>query len=129
MTKKKRASPPGDTPVARSHVPSAIKARVITLYNIIIAVILAITGLTCVFTPLGGDVRVFLASAKLADYYGSFPFNIDLSWEHKPLGNRFFTYFIYKLATAFSSFQDKMGFELTVKILGVITHLFLNFDV
>jgi hypothetical protein len=59
---------------------------------------------------LNDDIHVFLGVARLADSFGSFPANIDMAWELKPIGNRLIFYLFYKL------FQSVIGNEWLVQV-------------
>jgi hypothetical protein len=85
--------------------------------DILAGLILAITAYTYILTPLGGDIKIFFASARMADFDGSFPLNVNTSWEIKPLGNRIFIYLFYKLTSLFTDYQNKLNFEPMVKLI------------
>lgn len=88
---------------------------------LVILLIFLIISYWYIVTPLGWDIRVMMSSAYLADnYFGGGINGIYHSWELKPIGNRLIIYIIYKLAILFSSFRDKIRFEMNVKLIWLI---------
>ena len=65
------------------------------------------TWISFILTPLAGDIKIFLASAKQASYIsndllvGSFKV-----WELKSVLSRFLAYFLYKIACLFAPFNS-----------------------
>jgi hypothetical protein len=82
-------------------------------------IILIPTSLSFILNPLTNDVRIFQGVARLSDYFGSFPSNLNLSWEIKPIGNRFINYLLYKVANLFTIFGS-YEYEILIKIFGLI---------
>jgi len=87
-------------------------------------VILAGSIFTSIVTPFSMDHRVMVSAAFLTDFNGPFPTNLDNSWENKPVGNRLIMYFLYKTASIFTGFQDKILFEAGIKAINVIITTF-----
>lgn len=79
--------------------------------------VLLICFISYVVTPFTADTRVFYSSAILADQLGNFPYNIDASWEIKPIGNRLIVYLLYKFTLLFVEIDEKTNFEITTKII------------
>lgn len=78
--------------------------------------------LSFLLIPMTNDMRIFQGVARVTDYFGSFPFNIDRAWEIKPLGNRLMEYLIYKLVTVFTTFGSPLYSPL-VKLTAAIVVL------
>lgn len=79
-----------------------------------------------IVTPISFDERVFFASARFADtQYGGGLQGVIMAWDQKPVGNRLIIYYMYKLASLFSSFNDKPHFELAVKAIWAVHILLL----
>lgn len=70
--------------------------------KIITFLILLPVSISFVSIPFNYDVRIFQGAARLTDYFGSFPSNIDGAWEIKPIGNRLIHYGLYKIASGFA---------------------------
>jgi hypothetical protein len=81
--------------------------------------ILIPTSLSFILNPLTNDVRIFQGVAKLSDYFGSFPANLNLAWEVKPIGNRFINYMLYKIANLFTTFGS-YEYEILIKIFALV---------
>lgn len=60
------------------------------------------------------DIHIFFGVAKIVDYFGSFPANVDAAWETRPIGNRLIFYGLYKLFEPFSS--SELLFQVTTKL-------------
>jgi len=69
--------------------------------------------------PLNGDIRIYQGVAKLADYFGSFPTNIDLAYESKPIANRMLNYFLYKISSIFTTFGT-LEYEMLIKFISIM---------
>ena len=79
-----------------------------------------------IFTPMAGDIKIFLANAKQAGYISN-----DLivgafqSWELKSVLSRLLMVFLYKVALLFTPFGT-YAFECTVKgLYSVLLILFV----
>jgi len=79
---------------------------------------------TSIVTPFSMDHRIMMSAAFLTDFNGPFPTNLDNSWENKPVGNRLIMYFLYKTASIFTGFQDKILFEVGIKAINVLITTF-----
>lgn len=84
------------------------------LYLLILTIItLPITIYSYLMVVFSDDIHVYFGVAKIADYFGSFPSNIDLAWESKPLLNRMIFYGLYKI---FAPLQDnELLFQIGTK--------------
>ena len=72
---------------------------------ILLSFAFCVVMLSFIFEPLTGDLKVFLAAAKQADYLdGNFIYNVFNSWELKGVGGRMTTFILYKAASFFSLF-------------------------
>lgn len=90
------------------------------------AILSLLAFISYLILPLTDDVRVFFGVAKITDFFGIFPANVDLAWELKPLGNRMLFYLINK---AFSWVHNEILFEYTVKaslaiVVGLVCYYF-----
>lgn len=87
--------------------------RVVTILS---AVAFMISLATFVFTPMTGDLHVFLASSRQADYLdGNWVWNALNEWELKGELNRLFNYVLYKVIsqiTGFSNYSFEVGINL-----------------
>lgn len=68
-------------------------------------------------TPLGGDIQVSMASARLADADGRFPANVYRTFHLRGIGYKVIMYGIYKAASALTSLEDKKSFEIAVRFI------------
>lgn len=71
------------------------------LYALLAAITLMISMYSYFKVVFLNDVYTFLGSSILADKLGSFPANLDIAWETRPVGNRLIFYVLYKLAEPF----------------------------
>ena len=78
-------------------------------------------GLVAAFLlmPFNEDVREMFAAAKQADFHGSFPGNVVAAWDMKPIANRAIYYGLYRTASLFVPFNDKVLFEPASKTICV----------
>ena len=92
--------------------------------HIITTLILIPVSIVFMIHPLNGDIRIYQGVAKLADYFGSFPTNIDLAYETKPIVNRMLNYFLYKISSLFTTFGTP-EYEIVIKIISLICVLLI----
>jgi len=69
--------------------------------------------------PLTNDMRIYQGVAKLTDYFGPFPANIDLAYESKPIANRMLNYFLYKISSIFTTFGTP-EYEMLIKFISIL---------
>jgi len=89
------------------------------------AVLAGIASLEYVKHPFTNDVAIFQGVAFVADKYYSFPQNIDLVWEAKPLGNRLLNYLILKAAENIAPFQEQVAFAIAAKFIVLLLVILL----
>ena len=87
--------------------------------HIITTLILIPVSIVFMIHPLNGDIRIYQGVAKLADYFGSFPTNIDLAYESKPIANRMLNYFLYKISSIFTTFGT-LEYEILIKFISIM---------
>jgi len=87
--------------------------------HIITALILIPVSIIFMIHPLNGDIRTYQGVARLADYFGSFPTNIDLAYESKPIANRMLNYFLYKISSIFTTFGTP-EYEMLIKFISIL---------
>lgn len=92
--------------------------------SIISILILIPVTLIFIFKEFSNDARTYHGVARLTDYFGSFPTNVDLAYESKPIGNRILNYILYKISSLFTSFGTP-EYEIVVKIISVICVLLI----
>jgi len=63
-----------------------------------------------IVSVLNEDIHVFLGVARIADFFGSFPLGVDISWDSKPIGNRLIFYLLEKVV------QPVIGNEFLVQV-------------
>lgn len=90
-----------------------------SLEYIISLLILIPVSLVFIFKEFSNDARTYQGVARLSDYFGSFPTNIDLAYESKPIANRMLNYILYKVSSTFTTFGSP-EYEMLVKIISVI---------
>ena len=81
--------------------------------------ILPLTAISFVLTPLTNDVRIFFGVEYIADKFYPFPYGWDLAWEIKPIGNRLVNWVMYKLASLFASINNPIWFGIAVKVFAL----------
>jgi hypothetical protein len=64
------------------------------------------------------NTHAFFGAAKLVDFYGAFPSNVDMSWESRPIINRMIFYGLYKLFEPLKNndFMFQIGTKATVAV-------------
>ena len=94
------------------------------LEAIVSFIVLLPVTISFILNPLTNDARIYQALAKITDYFGAFPQNIDLTYEVKPIGNRFMNYFLYKATSFFTTFQS-LEYETLFKIFAAVIVLLI----
>lgn len=89
------------------------------LESVISILILIPVALIFVIKEFSNDARTYQGVARLTDYFGAFPSNIDLAYESKPIANRMLNYILYKLSSLFTTFGTP-EYEIVVKIISMI---------
>lgn len=87
--------------------------------HIITLIVLFPVSLSFVLNPLTNDARIYQGVARLTDYFGTFPSNINNAWEIKPIANRGLNYIFYKLASIYTTFGS-YEYEILIKIFSLI---------
>lgn len=82
-------------------------------------ILLLPVSLSFLLNPLTNDARCYSGLARITDFFGPFPQNIDLAWEVKPIGNRFLNYILYKLSILFTEFGT-IPYEFVFKLFVLI---------
>ncbi|MDD3962484.1 MAG: hypothetical protein PHT77_11560 [Bacteroidales bacterium] len=72
-------------------------------------------SISFLLNPLTNDARIYQGVARLTDYFGAFPSNINAAWEIKPIGNRGLNYILYKFSSLFTTFGS-WEYEILVKL-------------
>jgi hypothetical protein len=67
------------------------------------------------------DIHIFFGVEKLATFFGSFPANVDIAWETRPVGNRLIFYGLYKIFQSISN--NEFLFQIGVKGLAAVVIL------
>lgn len=88
------------------------------LQYLITAIFLLPTSISFLLNPLTNDARIYQGVAKLTDYFGEFPANINNAWEIKPIANRGLNYLLYKLCSLFTEFGT-WEYEFAVKLCAI----------
>jgi hypothetical protein len=85
-------------------------------------IILPLTALSFVLTPLTNDSRIFIGAEAIADTFYKLPYGWDAAYEVKPIGNRIVNWVLYKVANAFVPFtsNDYTHFGYVVKLTALI---------
>lgn len=86
---------------------------------IISFIVLLPVSISFILSPLTNDSKIYQGLAKMSDYFGSFPANIDLVWEPKPISNRMINYILYKISSIFTTFGTP-EYEMMIKLLSLI---------
>jgi len=86
------------------------------LEAIITTIFLLPVSISFILNPLTNDSRIYQGLAKITDYFGSFPTNVDLTYEVKPIANRMMNYILYKISSVFTIFGT-YEYELVLKFL------------
>jgi len=92
--------------------------------HIISILILLPVAFIFIIKEFSNDVRTYQGVARLTDYFGTFPINIDLAYESKPIGNRILNYILYKISSLFTTFGTP-EYEILIKIIAVICVLII----
>jgi len=87
--------------------------------HIITTLILIPVSIVFMIHPLTNDMRIYQGVAKLTDYFGPFPANIDLAYESKPIANRMLNYFLYKISSIFTTFGTP-EYEMLIKFISIL---------
>lgn len=87
--------------------------------DLISAIILLPVSISFILSPLNYDLHIFQGVARLTDYFGPFPQNIDLAWEIKPIGNRMINYLLCKAGTILAPFGTA-EYEMVLKLIGLL---------
>lgn len=105
-----------------------ISRKNISFFAVII--LFAVCFLTFIVTPLAGDVKVFAACARQADYVGgNWIYNAYNTWELKSVFSRTYIYLLYKAVEGITGFGNYF-FAMGIKLLyGLVTIVFLIFAV
>lgn len=89
-------------------------------FEYILSVILLLpVSISFILNPLTNDARIYQGVAKLTDYFGPFPANIDIAWEIKPIANRLINYILYKLGSIFANFGTS-EYEIIIKVFTLV---------
>lgn len=94
------------------------------LEAIISFIVLLPVSISFILNPLTNDARVYNGLAKITDYFGQFPMNVDLVWEVKPIGNRMLYYILYKITSFFTTFQT-YEYEILFKVISALIVLII----
>jgi len=81
--------------------------------------ILIPVSLVFILKEFSNDVRTYQGVARLTDYFGAFPSNVDLAYESKPIANRLLNYILYKVSSLFTTFGSP-EYEMLIKFIAVI---------
>ena len=95
--------------------------------NLLIYLFFAVVAVSFVFSPITGDIKVFLAGARQADFLdGNFIQKVYNQWELKGVLNRMTMYFLYKTGSLFFVFPS-FAFERFVSFTYLIFGLLMLF--
>jgi hypothetical protein len=89
------------------------------LYLLILTIItLPVTLYSYLMGLFSVNIHTYFGAAKLTDFWGAFPSNVDMSWETRPLLNRIIFYGLYKI---FETLKDnellfQIGTKATVAV-------------
>jgi len=95
------------------------------LDKIITFVLLPIVSLSFVLNALSSDPKIYQGIARLTDYFGSFPQNVDLIWEVKSISNRMINYLLYKFVSIFIPYSNHYLQGVAIKIISLIIVLLI----
>lgn len=70
------------------------------------------------------DIHIYFGVARAASYFGSFPGNIDLAWETRPIGNRLVYYILYKICEPL--YGNEYLFQIGTKAIIVVAVLLVS---
>ena len=83
-------------------------------------IILPLSAVSFVLTPLTNDVRIFIGVEYIADKFYPLPYGWDIAWEIKPICNRIVNWVLYKLTSLFTSMDNPVAFGIAVKLFALI---------
>jgi hypothetical protein len=80
-------------------------------------IILPVTSISFILTPLTNDSRIFIGAAAIADRFYPLPYGLDAAYEVKPIGNRIINWVLYKIGNTVVPFvtNDYTHFGYVVK--------------
>ena len=67
------------------------------LDKIITFILLPIVSISFIINSISSDPKIYQGIARLTDYFGTFPQNVDTIWEVKSISNRMINYLLYKI--------------------------------
>jgi hypothetical protein len=86
-------------------------------HKIIFILLAVIISINYIITPLGQDQRGAMAFCYEADHHhGSFPANMVDTWLYRGIAYKYISFCLYKNAILISSYDNKISFELSVKL-------------
>jgi hypothetical protein len=87
--------------------------------HIITSLLLLPISILFILHEFSDDAKTYQGVARLTDYFGTFPTNIDLAYETKPIANRMLNYFLYKIGSLFTTFGTP-EYEILIKIIALL---------
>lgn len=89
------------------------------LHHLLTLIFLLPASISFLLNPLTNDARIYQGVARLTDYFGTFPANINNAWEIKPIANRGLNYLLYKVCSLFSEFGT-WEYEFLIKLCAIV---------
>lgn len=90
------------------------------LYLLVLTIVtLPITIYSYLMGGFTVNTHIFFGAAKLVDFYGAFPSNVDMSWESRSISNRMVFYGLYKLFEPLKNndFMFQIGTKAAVAVV------------